>query len=584
MCISQAAFGLSSDSSPVDVHQVLSKAEQIKRTDFDEFSKTLDAVSAQRTTLQPGDRDHLAYLQAWRLTYEGKFDQAIEDFKSLIGRPIDATLKSRATATLVNALAIGRRYDESFLYLTELLNQLPNITDKDVRSQTLGVAALLYNQVGQYELSIGYAERMLTESTTPWVLCGAAQFKFESMVKSGKLRDVTPELESWIRRCVDSKEYVFANLMRTYVAKLYDSNNRHQEAIDLLLRNREQVDETQYPVLKAEFSSVLALAYWHIGDAKNARLSALDAASLGMPNVLTEPLVNAYRVLFEIAEAQSDTKGALEYHKKYMAADKTYLDDVSARQLAFQMAQHQAVASKLQIETLNQQNQVLKLKEDLAAKAVQNSRLSIALLLTFLAFIALWAYKTKRSQLHFMRQAQHDSLTGIYNRSHFLQLSELALDHARRNQGKISIVIIDLDHFKIVNDAHGHAAGDVVLKRAVAACRQLLGPNDVFGRLGGEEFGLMLPDRDTVAAAEVAEQCRRAIAATNNGAGDDDFPISASFGVTSTVVSGFKLQQLLAQADSALYLAKRQGRNRVEVYKDGPLQAAAGAKELSAAS
>jgi diguanylate cyclase (GGDEF)-like protein len=278
-----------------------------------------------------------------------------------------------------------------------------------------------------------------------------------------------------------------------------------------------------------------------------------------------------------------DNAAALDYHKKFMAADKAYLDDVSARQLAFQMAQHQAVASKLQIETLNQQNQVLKLKEELAAKAVQNSRLSIALLLAFLAFIALWAYKTKRSQMHFMRQAQHDGLTGIFIRHHFMRLAETALESVRRTNGTASVVIIDLDHFKIINDAHGHAAGDTVLKLAVAACRGILGHGDIFGRLGGEEFGLFLPDRDVADAAALADRCRLAIAATDTGDGRDEFPITASFGVTSTSISGYTLQQMLANADSALYQAKRRGRNRVEIFKSSPVQPGPDAKQLNPA-
>jgi diguanylate cyclase (GGDEF)-like protein len=568
---------------PASADQLLSKAEQLKRSNFDDFVKLLNSIDGERASLTPAQRDHLTYLRAWERTYAGEFDIAIPEFKSLIARPIDPVLRSRAIATLVNALTVGRRYDESFKYLTQLLDQLPQISEKDVRSQALGVAALLHNQVGQYDLSLEYSDRMLNESTTPWVLCGAAQFKFDSLLKSGRLKEVNAELESWVQRCIDAREYGFANFMRTYLARLHVANDRYDEAIKLLLDNRSEAERTRYPRLISEFDSLLASTYWLKNDVANARLYALSAVQNGTAKEFTPPLVDAYRVLSQLSEKQGNAQEALDFHKKYMAADKAYLDDVSARQLAFQMAQHQAVSSKLQIETLNQQNQVLKLKEDLAAKAVQNFRLSIALLLAFLAFIALWAYKTKRSQLHFMRQAQHDSLTGIFNRHHFIQLSEIALDSARRTHGSCSVVIIDLDHFKIINDAHGHAAGDTVLKQAVTACRQLLGHNDIFGRLGGEEFGLMLPDRDAAAAMQLAEKCRLAIAETDTGDGRDEFPISASFGVTSTAVSGFKLQQMLAHADSALYLAKRQGRNRVELYKGGPMHPGPASKEFSAA-
>jgi diguanylate cyclase (GGDEF)-like protein len=565
------------------VSQKFEKAEQIKRSNFIEFGELLDELGSRSSSLTREETDHLHYLRAWQQTYAGEFEHAISGFKLLISRNVDPTLRFRATATLVNALTIARRYDESFGYLSELLDQLPQISDKDVRAQALGVAALLHNQVGQYELSVDYSDRMLQESTTSWVLCGAAQLKFDSLLKSGQLKDVKPEIEAWVTRCIESREFGFANLMRTYLARLHVRNGRFSEANQLLLGNRDEVELTRYPRLISEFDSLIASTYWRMGNAASARKYALSAVSNGAPNEFTEPLVDAYRVLFEVDEKEGNKQLALDYHKKYMAADKAYLDDVSARQLAFQMAQHQAVASKLQIETLNQQNQVLKLKEELAAKAVQNSRLSIALLLAFLAFIALWAYKTKRSQMHFMRQAQHDGLTGIFIRHHFMRLAETALESVRRTNGTASVVIIDLDHFKIINDAHGHAAGDTVLKLAVAACRGILGHGDIFGRLGGEEFGLFLPDRDVADAAALADRCRLAIAATDTGDGRDEFPITASFGVTSTSISGYTLQQMLANADSALYQAKRRGRNRVEIFKSSPVQPGPDAKQLNPA-
>jgi diguanylate cyclase (GGDEF)-like protein len=569
--------------SPSEIPTMLDRAEEIKRKDFATFTRMMGELENFSNRLTTDQRHHVQYLRAWQQTYAGELDTAIEGFKLLLEQPVNQTLRLRTMATLMNALTIASRYEEAFVYFEQLTAMVPSVSDQNARAQAYGVGALLYNQVKQYELGLEYAEKMRTASNQPWVVCAAVQYKFHSLFSLNRLTGVTPELESWIARCKKDGEHGPASLMLTYVARLHILNGRAKEAIAVLQENRAQMESTLYRWLISINDAVLAQAYWKEGDLENARLYAQNAVDKSVPNQLTEPLIDAYRMLFEIAKSQGNYVSALELHQKYMAADKAYLDDVSARQLAYQMAQQQSVANKLQIEALNQQNQVLQLKQDLDAKAVQNSRLSIALLLAFLAFIALWAYKTKRSQLHFMRQAQHDSLTGIFNRHHFIQLSEIALDSARRTRGSCSVVIIDLDHFKIINDAHGHAAGDTVLRQAVTACRQLLGHNDIFGRLGGEEFGLMLPDRDAEAAMHLAEKCRLAIAETDTGDGRDEFPISASFGVTSTAVSGFKLQQLLAHADSALYLAKRQGRNRVELYKGGPTHPGPASKEFSAA-
>jgi diguanylate cyclase (GGDEF)-like protein len=107
----------------------------------------------------------------------------------------------------------------------------------------------------------------------------------------------------------------------------------------------------------------------------------------------------------------------------------------------------------------------------------------------------------------------------------------------------------------------------MVLKRAVAACQAQLRSTDIFGRLGGEEFGILMPDCVPERAADQAELMRKAIAGLSELAEDGiDFPVHASFGVSAARWSGYKLPQLLAHADSALYQAKREGRNRVVVH------------------
>lgn len=556
------------DAASID--ERLASAETLKRADFSAFQQTLIELDSESSSLSPPQRQHLAYLQAWQKTYAGEYGQAIAGFKKLLTESIDPTLRARVTATLVNALTLARRCEDCFQYLSDATDLLPQVTDGEVRAQIFAVAALLYQELGQSELSLEYAERMLKESPTSWVQCGAAETKYAAILKMGKWVSNDPEPERWIAKCVANKQYGFAGFIRAHLARAKLAEGKADQAISLLLGARAEAESTRYKRLVSEIDSILALAYFKKDDLINAAEFA-ESSVRGAPlNEFTPPLIDAYRVLTDVAERRGDNAAALIYHKKLMAADKAYLDDVSARQMAFQMAHHQAVAKSLQIDALNQQNQLLSLKQDLADKAVETSRLYVVLLLILGGFISFWAYRTKRSQLYFMRQAQHDGLTGIFNRHHFIELSERAIEQAQRANSTISIVIIDLDHFKIINDAHGHAAGDSVLKQAVTSCRKMLEHTDVFGRLGGEEFGILLPDRDTEAAIALAEKCRLAIADADTGDGRDEFPISASFGVTSSTISGYKMQQLLAHADSALYLAKRHGRNRVEVYKGGP--------------
>ena len=157
-----------------------------------------------------------------------------------------------------------------------------------------------------------------------------------------------------------------------------------------------------------------------------------------------------------------------------------------------------------------------------------------------------------------------DALTGIYNRWHVLDLVSQAL---RRSTATFSIVMIDVDHFKAINDRFGHKIGDDVLKEVSSTLRASLRGDDILGRFGGEEFVALLMNADAASAAGVAERCRKALHALQ--VAGSDATITASFGVVSSDRVERNLDRLVDAADQALYQAKRDGRDRVVVYESG---------------
>ena len=164
-------------------------------------------------------------------------------------------------------------------------------------------------------------------------------------------------------------------------------------------------------------------------------------------------------------------------------------------------------------------------------------------------------------ELELRRLASEDVLTGALSRRAFREEAARALALAQRHDHDLSLALIDLDHFKQVNDVHGHGVGDAVLTRCVKACLGELRTSDVIGRLGGEEFAALLPHTGARAALEVTERLRAAIAAETFRSGEATFRVTASFGV-ATRQRGLDVDGLLREADSALYLAKAQGRDR----------------------
>ena len=165
-----------------------------------------------------------------------------------------------------------------------------------------------------------------------------------------------------------------------------------------------------------------------------------------------------------------------------------------------------------------------------------------------------------------------DGLTGIANRRMFDQRLKKEWSESRRNGSPLSLVVLDLDHFKQFNDAHGHVAGDDCLRRVAALLRGVAQrPRDVVARFGGEEFILLLPDTDAAAALALARQCMERLAALGipHGAPEAGPVVTASLGVgTATAASAGEASDFIAAVDARLYAAKRGGRNRIEVLAD----------------
>ena len=172
-----------------------------------------------------------------------------------------------------------------------------------------------------------------------------------------------------------------------------------------------------------------------------------------------------------------------------------------------------------------------------------------------------------RSSMAQLEQANRiDGLTGIYNRRYWQQQLQLELLRAERYQHPVSLLLFDLDKFKQLNDNYGHQGGDAVLTTVAERITALLRDTDIFGRYGGEEFGVVLPETALNGALMVANRVCKTIAAETVSYNQQQIPVTLSIGVAS--FNGQSSDELIQQADIALYNAKRQGRNCVCAYTD----------------
>jgi diguanylate cyclase (GGDEF)-like protein len=161
------------------------------------------------------------------------------------------------------------------------------------------------------------------------------------------------------------------------------------------------------------------------------------------------------------------------------------------------------------------------------------------------------------------REASHDSLTGLWNHKVILEILQRELLRAERDRQPVGVIMIDVDHFKAINDSRGHAAGDNVLRIITSGIAAMVRPYDSVGRYGGEEFLIIAPGCDLAETWELAERVRTHVSSCSIMAGGSDVKVTLSLGV-ATGTAAADMEKVLHASDTAMYQAKRAGRNRVE--------------------
>ncbi len=214
-------------------------------------------------------------------------------------------------------------------------------------------------------------------------------------------------------------------------------------------------------------------------------------------------------------------------------------------------------------------SRILSIPYDTVWSLINNSRTITGNLLSLLASRLRNDNKTIADTQHwksrFEHQASTDALTGIHNRHWMNNAFPRALQRCTHNRQPFAVMVVDIDHFKKINDTYGHLVGDLALKTVAKCMADNLRPHDLLARYGGEEFAVLLTEADLDAARIVAERLRTKIADSEIRADDISFRVTLSIGITPTQ-QGDRLESLIHEADQALYRAKKNGRNRVEVF------------------
>lgn len=575
LCFSSIVQAISEDAqvdrsntvTPQDYGEILRLADEVKSSDPVRFGKLLSSLKNDQINLSKAQLNYLNYLITYELTFNGKLEQALAHSKLLLQDDVSEVLQLRTHIINTNIYALSRNWQDGLSSLLSIIQKLPEINDRNIYEQALAVIAIFYNQLGQHELALQYASTLLSNAKKYRSLCIARFLIIESKAQLGTISTEDPFISESINECKQSGETVAVSFVYTNLAKALINKSEYKQALELLVQHINYIESANYRRVLAEAYSLLAELYLSQGYDSEAKRYAEASLEKSVGVEANEPIIQAHRVLYALAQKQKNYQLALELYTKYSNLNQDYLDEVQVKHLAFQLAQHQTIQKENEIELLNEQNQLLKLQQQLVAAERENDRLFMLLSLLVIFVLVFFGFRLWRTQKRLKQLAEYDALTGLLNRGHFVEVAKSTLSYCQQTKQHAGIIMFDLDKFKSINDNFGHAAGDWALQAAAKVCLSLKREQDIVARIGGEEFCIILPSCGVFKTEQIAEKYRQALARLDTQTSGSVFAVSASFGITDTVSSGYSLERLLADADEAMYQSKRNGRDQVTIFE-----------------
>ena len=401
-----------------------------------------------------------------------------------------------------------RDFYSAAIYIGMMDDLAPSMKNRDVVENGRMVKALVYQEAEQYDLAIQTASQFMQENHTPRRECFVRSILVESSYNSGANVTDRAFLDDSIEFCSELGElFPVVTLTINKANYLVDEGNT-ERAVTTLENVEEAALESNYPRLIAHYYSAKANALYALNSLERAERNGLLTLQFSQKAEFNKPAVSAYLILSKVEKAKGNFETALQYHELFFEADTAYNSEQQANKLAFQRAKFEAELSDQTLKLMSKENQLLAAEAKTSRQEAQNSVLVALFAITALSIAFYWLYRTNKVKKRFKALAETDGLTGLNNRREFCNQALSAIKGCRKNAQPISFLILDLDHFKTINDTYGHAVGDEVLKLVSTELKHECRNNDIVGRLGGEEFGIVLPGCTGKKAMDIANTLR----------------------------------------------------------------------------
>jgi len=558
-----ASEAFSANQSGLSQEQQVAAIEAANVTaPWSESAKMIAALGDARAAMPPALQFRLGLIEVRNFALKGDYAEGIALFEQLHQVHSSDELRIRLLALGVNLTANVSDHARAFVLLQEGLALLNKIDAPQPR--LLGMASYLYLRVGEERLAMEYAEQSLADAR----LTGAARDVCLALSDYGIALDEIGHAahSEAIRReqidaCGRAADPVFVADGHKGVGRSLLAQQLPQQALGWLRDARERFGASGFTNGRLETGVMIAEALFRSG---GSTAEARELINEALPTLkaqgVQDGVQRAHQLLSEIAEREGQPGEALIHLRLAQKVRDEASKEARIRRLAFLQVQFDSEAKQKQIATLRDERE--KQRMEIAARSQSQWLLGLGLISLILIAVLLISLLTRTSseRRRYREASERDGLTGLYNHQSTLRSGHQLQQECRRALRPFTVIVADIDHFKQINDRHGHAAGDQVLRALGRLWQQVFPADSIIGRSGGEEFTVLVA-ANVEQARLLIEELRRCIQPV--AAFDETVEYSLSYGVCEATGSHAPLEDILRSADMALYQAKRSGRNRV---------------------
>lgn len=504
----------------------------------------------------PVHGDHRRLRDAYLAAVDGRHDHSMTPTRQLPVRGSNTSVRYQAALLAANLSVMTGEYSLGLEHLALASGLEPVVDHPTLRDSALAVAANLFLQLDQAGLALDHEEQLLARSLSAQVRCSPLKTREPALPSGWKAHTSDADFESVVEQCRGAGEPIAMHLVQvTHARQLAEAGDRVR-ALRLLEVALPVAETTGHGGVLAEIHSAIAELHLAQGDRAGAEAAARRVVALEGTERHSKPVLAAHYLLYEAAEARGEYALALAHYRRFHELEQAYLVEVKARTHAAYLNSAESVTQRRQAQVLAQHNKSLKLQQDAAIQRAWTFRLGVVSLGILAAVFGYWGWQYQRTHKALRRLGEIDPLTGVSNRRHFREACERVLAQCEKSGRPMGMLLIDLDHFKQINDQCGQAVGDWILREVARIGNAFCGDGFLLGRVGGEEFAMALPACDAQRAMRIGDELGEAIRSMDALAGGCFLPVTASIGVAGTAQSSYNFQRLIGEADRAMHTAK----------------------------